>query len=63
MDINPSARAVARASKAFRHATRQLEAATSERARHRHARRALNAQRRMAEAQRHFENAASYAFE
>lgn len=62
MDIQASARAVARASKAYRHATRQLEGATSETARRRHARRALNAQRSMSEARRFFEETALYSY-
>lgn len=58
MDIRASETAMRRARKAFAHATRQLGAAESETSRKRHARRAMNAQRRMAEAVRFYEGLA-----
>lgn len=61
MDHNAANTALNRASKAFRHATRQLAEAESETARKRHARRAMNSQRRMAEARRTFEEITSYS--
>jgi hypothetical protein len=60
MDHNAANTALRRASKAFSHATRQLAEAQSESARKRHARRAMNAQRHMAEARRTFEEITSY---
>jgi hypothetical protein len=55
MEIKTAETALRRAAKAFRHATRALAEAESESARKRHARRAMNAQRRLAEGRRNFE--------
>lgn len=61
MDTQAAATAARRALKRFNHATRQLADAQTESARKRHARRALNASRGMAEARRHFEDITSYS--
>lgn len=61
MDHNAAQTALRRAAKSFRHATRQLAESESESARKRHARRAMNAQRHMAEARRTFEEITSYS--
>ena len=63
MNSHTAQTAAARALKAFRHATRQLAEAETERARKRHARRAHNASRRMGEARRYFEEITSYALD